>query len=82
MGHLIGLDHTCFFRSPTRPATPAPRPRTTSATSCPTATDAPADVQATTMFASAIPGDTAKRTLAPDDIAGVCEHLPGRVTIR
>ena len=30
------------------------------------------------MFASAIPGDVAKRTLAPDDIQGVCDDLPGR----
>jgi MYXO-CTERM domain-containing protein len=69
LGHLIGLDHTCFdaFSSPTgvRPTDNdgAPLP------DCPTAS---ADVQATTMFPSAQPGDTQKRTLAPDDVNAVC----------
>jgi hypothetical protein len=37
---------------------------------------APADVKETTMFASAIPGDVAKRSLAPDDKQALCDIYP------
>lgn len=70
-GHLIGLDHTCYVPGtvPNPPldntGTPVP--------SCDAASDA---VKATTMSALAEPGDTGKRTLAPDDIAAVCDIYP------
>jgi hypothetical protein len=67
MGHLIGLDHTCFA-----PGTPGDPPIDNHGNPIPSCDAAPPEVQATTMFASAIPGDTAKRTLAPDDIDAVC----------
>jgi MYXO-CTERM domain-containing protein len=71
MGHLIGLDHTCY------PAgAPGDPPVDQNGHAVPTCESAPADVQATTMFASAIPGDTAKRTLAPDDVQAVCDIYP------
>jgi hypothetical protein len=71
MGHLIGLDHTCF------PAgTAGDPPLDNNGNPVPSCDSAPPDVQATTMFASATPGDTAKRTLAPDDILAVCEIYP------
>ncbi|HVR00661.1 MAG TPA: hypothetical protein VMT47_00890 [Polyangia bacterium] len=69
MGHLIGLDHTCFSPG-------APDPLDNNGKPVPSCENAPAAVQATTMFASAIPGDTAKRTLAPDDIQAVCDIYP------
>jgi hypothetical protein len=71
MGHLIGLDHTCYDASSglAAPIDNAGKP-------VPDCNDAPPDVAATTMFASATPGDTAKRTLAPDDIQGVCDIYP------
>jgi hypothetical protein len=77
MGHLIGLDHTCFVPTVTKPGDPPSTPAIdNTGNPVPDCDDAPAVVQATTMFASAIPGDTAKRTLAPDDIEGVCDIYP------
>src|SRR5450432_637371 len=69
LGHLLGLDETCFHPGSPRPVDNAGQP-------VPSCDNASADVQATTMFPSAIPGDTAKRTLAPDDIQGVCDIYP------
>jgi MYXO-CTERM domain-containing protein len=71
MGHLIGLDHTCV------PAgTPPPIPVDNDGNEVPDCETAPQAVRETTMFASAIPGDKEKRTLAPDDIAAVCAIYP------
>jgi hypothetical protein len=71
MGHLIGLDHTCF------PAgTPGAIPTDNDGNPVPDCDSAPPAVRETTMFASAIPGDKDKRTLAPDDIAAVCAIYP------
>jgi MYXO-CTERM domain-containing protein len=68
MGHLIGLDHTCYFQGPPPlDANGAP------ITDCASAS---ADVLATTMFPSANPGDVDKRTLGPDDQQAVCEIYP------
>jgi len=69
MGHLAGLDHTCFVP-------PNPDPLDNTGTPVPDCNAAPEAVQETTMFASAIPGDTAKRTLAPDDIQAICDVYP------
>jgi hypothetical protein len=70
MGHLIGLDHTCYVAgTKTIPIDNAGNP----VPSCDMASET---VLATTMAATAIPGDTAKRTLAPDDIMGVCDIYP------
>jgi hypothetical protein len=71
MGHLIGLDHTCI------PAgTPGDPPLDNNGNPVPDCETAPEAVRETTMFASAIPGDTMKRTLAPDDIQAVCDIYP------
>jgi hypothetical protein len=70
-GHLIGLDHTCYSPGPN-----TTRPFDNSGAPVPDCNAAPPEVQQTTMFASAIPGDTAKRTLAPDDQLAVCEIYP------
>ena len=70
MGHLIGLDHTCYD-----PSTGAPQPYDNAGQPVPVCPASP-EVQATTMYPSADPGDTQKRTLAPDDQAGVCGVYP------
>jgi hypothetical protein len=69
LGHLIGLDHTCYdaFSSPT-----GIRPSDNDGQPLPDCATASADVQATTMFPSAQPGDTQKRTLGPDDVNALC----------
>ncbi len=73
LGHLIGLDHTCFD-----PLTSASgvRPDGNNGQPIPDCATASADVQATTMFPSATPGDIEKRTLAPDDQSAVCTIYP------
>jgi hypothetical protein len=73
LGHLIGLDHTCF--DPLTSMTGV-RPDDNTGMPVPDCATASAEVQATTMFPSAMPGDTQKRTLAPDDINAVCTIYP------
>jgi len=68
MGHLIGLDHTCYLQPPA--------PLDNTGTPIPDCASAPPDVLATTMFPSANPGDIDKRDLAPDDQNAVCEIYP------
>jgi hypothetical protein len=70
MGHLIGLDHTCYD-----PNSGLPQPYDNLGQPVP-ACPGSADVQATTMYPSARVGDTQKRTLAPDDQAGLCGIYP------
>jgi hypothetical protein len=72
MGHLIGLDHTCVSAG-----TPNDPPVVDHlGNPVPICETAPEDVRETTMFASATPGDVAKRTLSPDDKLAVCEIYP------
>jgi MYXO-CTERM domain-containing protein len=73
MGHLIGLDHTCFDLLTSKSGV---RPDGNDGQPIPDCATASADVQATTMFPSAMPGDTEKRTLAPDDQLAVCTIYP------
>ena len=68
MGHVIGLDHTCYLQGPA--------PLDNTGQPIPDCADAPPDVLATTMFPSANPGDIDKRDLAPDDQQAVCEIYP------
>jgi hypothetical protein len=72
MGHFIGLDHTCYG-DPTRV-----RPNDQNGQPIPECGDVtPGDpVYATTMFASAVPGDVSKRSLEPDDQQAVCDIYP------
>jgi hypothetical protein len=69
LGHLIGLDHTCFDPLTSMSGV---RPDDENGLPIPDCATASPDVQATTMFPSAMPGDTQKRTLAPDDLNAVC----------
>ena len=71
MGHLIGLDHTCYNPSPN-----IVRPTDNNGNPVPDCATASAEVRATTMFASATPGDTSKRTLEADDKQAVCDIYP------
>ncbi len=73
MGHLIGLDHTCFDALT---STTGVRPDDNDGNPIPDCATASAEVQATTMFPSATPGDIQKRTLAPDDQNAVCTIYP------
>lgn len=68
MGHLMGLDHTCYLVGPP--------PVDQNGAPIPACDSASADVRATTMFASAEPGDLQKRTLAPDDKQAICDMYP------
>jgi hypothetical protein len=72
LGHFIGLDHTCYTPSPSAPNPPLDN----NGVRVPDCDVAPADVQNTTMYPSAMPGDTQKRTLAPDDQNGLCTIYP------
>ena len=72
-GHVLGLDHTCYLGGSTRPNDNAGQP-------VPDCANASAAVQATTMFPSANPGDVEKRTLEPDDRAGLCGIYPAAAT--
>jgi len=69
MGHVIGLDHTCYFGSGARPTDQNGAP-------IPDCATASAAVMETTMFPSANTLDTNKRTLAPDDRMGLCASYP------
>jgi hypothetical protein len=76
MGHLIGLDHTCFNPGLDENGKPLVRPMDNLGNPVPDCDASPLVVQQTTMFASANSGDVSKRTLAPDDIQGVCDIYP------
>jgi hypothetical protein len=77
MGHLIGLDHTCWVpQLPTKDDPNPQPPLDNKGNPAPDCDSAPLAVQETTMFASATPGDTAKRTLAPDDTQAICDIYP------
>jgi hypothetical protein len=69
MGHLLGLAGTCVRSGSPVPLDNAGQP----VPQCDSASPA---VEATTMFESTVPGETSKRTLAPDDILGVCDIYP------
>jgi len=68
MGHVIGLDHTCYLQGPP--------PLDNTGQPIPDCANASPDVLATTMFPSANPGDIDKRDLAPDDQQAVCDIYP------
>jgi MYXO-CTERM domain-containing protein len=70
MGHLIGLDHTCFGGGD------RPRPNDNTGQPAPDCDKASPAIRETTMFASADKGDISKRTLATDDQLAVCEIYP------
>jgi Metallo-peptidase family M12 len=70
MGHAIGLGHTCQSDAS------QPRPTDQNGAPIPDCASAPAAVRETTMFPSANPRDTSKRSLSPDDQQAVCDSYP------
>jgi hypothetical protein len=73
-GHLLGLDHNCFLSGNTHHAVD------NAGVLVPDCNRASPEAQDATMFASVTKGDTLRRTLAPDDIAGVCAIYPASST--
>jgi MYXO-CTERM domain-containing protein len=71
MGHLIGLDHSCY-----QSASGLPHPLDNTGNPAPDCTEAPAEIKASTMFPSADAGDTDKRSLEADDQLALCEIYP------
>jgi hypothetical protein len=69
-GHFIGLDHNCFL-----PGT-GKRGIDNNGVQVPDCNRADPVVQEATMFAAVSRGDTLRRTLADDDIMGVCAIYP------
>lgn len=69
-GHLLGLDHNCFLPGTSRHNVDH------NGVQVPECDRSSAEVQDATMFAAVSPGDTLRRTLAADDIAGVCAVYP------
>lgn len=68
LGHVIGLDHTCYLDPPPL--------IDNNGQPTPDCVRAPPDVLATTMRSSSKAGDVDMRDLAPDDQRGVCEIYP------
>jgi hypothetical protein len=73
-GHLLGLDHNCFL-----PGNPR-RGVDNLGNAVPDCERSSAEVQEATMFAAVSRGDIMRRTLAADDIAGVCAIYPASTT--
>jgi len=69
-GHLLGLDHNCFLPGTSRHGVD------NNGVQVPECDRSSSEVQDATMFAAVSPGDTLRRTLAADDIAGVCAIYP------
>jgi hypothetical protein len=71
LGHFLGLDHTCLVDGDLTPPLPdhrgVPQPR---------CYGAPAQVREATMFPSSTPGNLELRSLADDDVLGICSIYP------
>jgi len=72
LGHVLGLDHTCWSGSGPQPTdgNGAPVP------ACAPASSLPPEVLEATMFPFQDPMETKKRTLESDDVAGFCAKYP------
>jgi len=74
-GHLLGLDHTCFMPDPSGKTQEAKDNLGQPVPLC-SALGPEDPIRATTMYPSAIPGDTKKRVLSADEIQAVCDIYP------
>jgi MYXO-CTERM domain-containing protein len=72
LGHLLGLDHTCWTGAGPQPTDGAGQP----VPACEPPASLPAGVVDTTMFPFAAPKEIKKRTPETDDIAGLCGKYP------
>ncbi|HWE30277.1 MAG TPA: hypothetical protein VHB97_19860, partial [Polyangia bacterium] len=71
LGHLQGLDHTCNGATPPQETDENGNPPPI----CNYATNSP-EIKATTMYATAQPGETSKRMPKADDVAGIVNAYP------
>jgi hypothetical protein len=72
LGHLIGLDHTCWDRLP-----PGPQDHEGNVVpQCEPRSELPDAVVEATMFNFQGQGETSKRSLTEDDVAGACSAYP------
>ncbi|MBI4508311.1 MAG: hypothetical protein HY698_01660 [Deltaproteobacteria bacterium] len=72
VGHLVGLDHTCWDGNGTRPTDH----KGVAVPSCFPVDALPAEVKDATMYNFAESAETKKATLEKDDIAGFCGIYP------
>jgi hypothetical protein len=70
LGHFLGFDHTCYDPRVRRDG---PLPNDNTGQPIPSCDLASPEIFATTMFPSAMSGDTSKRDLSPDDQKAVCD---------
>jgi hypothetical protein len=77
LGHVLGLEHTCYIPAYLSNGTPVPRPVDNTGNPIPNCTDPniPASVTDATMYVSVSSpnAEVALRTLSADDIQGVCD---------
>jgi hypothetical protein len=74
-GHVLGLDHPCTLSA--NAADSQGRPFVDDmGRRVPTCSAASATIRESTMFASVLPGDTDRRTLADDDVRADCDIYP------
>jgi hypothetical protein len=69
-GHLLGFDHSCLLSLPER------IPTDDSGLLVPVCGDATIQNKESTMYPAVDPGDTDRRSLAPDDVRGLCAIYP------
>jgi len=80
MGHVIGLDHTCFNPGQTRNGVPVPNPvdnKGNPVPACDLLTN-PETIKQATMYVSVADNqaEVGLRSLSPDDAQGACEIYP------
>lgn len=76
MGHLIGLDHSCIQDGGSTVDQYDHQLVDNTGAPVPLCRNADQAVKDSTMFPSATPGDTTKRTLSVDDAQAVCDMYP------
>lgn len=72
LGHLLGLDHTCWDRDGDPPLDGAGNV----VPSCRPSAALPAEVTNATMYNYQLAGETSKRSVEADDVAGECALYP------
>jgi hypothetical protein len=79
MGHVLGLEHTCYIPGYLKDGTPIPRPVDNLGNPIPNCgADNPPSITEATMYVSVSSPATevGLRSLSPDDVQGVCEIYP------
>jgi uncharacterized protein (TIGR03382 family) len=79
LGHVLGLEHTCYVPAHYKDGTPVPRPVDNTGAPIPNCgPDNPPAIADATMYVSVSSPMTevGLRTLSPDDVQGVCDIYP------